>query len=246
MYKWSACGRAASEAALALIWPWLGEVKRDQARAAIDEVDRQYAEGRYLRRADRGRPSFVAHPAGAAGDAGSVDFAWAAGFLDAEGYFGVARSYERVDGSVGSVVRVSVTQHGHPNVPAAVLTKLQRALGVGRIECHGAIDDFKWVAEGTVNVGQVLEETRAWLGPVKTQQAESAIDAALSGRVRGDADRCKREHLYDRIYVRPNGAIHRICNSCDRMNEKAKRAAAGSQPRQLRHAPEDPTRMYVR
>src|SRR6185503_20823816 len=121
------------------------------------------------------------------------------------------------DGSFGSVLRASATQHGEANKKPAVLLKVLRVLGVGRIECHGEDDDFKWVTEGSACVDFVLEELRRWLGPVKTLQAESALEAALARRVRGDSQRCKRGHLYDRVVVRANGTIHRICNTCERL-----------------------------
>lgn len=244
LYKWSAGGRLAAELALGLMWPWLGTVKREQALVAIKRVDRQYAEGRHGLRPPRVRPTYVAHDLSHANQDPRVDLAWAAGFLDAEGWFGLAKSYTRSDGSIGYVLRASATQNGQPNMPAEVLIKLQSILE-GRIERHGEIDDFKWVTEGSVNVGHVLEEVRRWLGPVKTKQAESALETALTARVRGDAERCKRGHLYDRIYVKANGGIHRICNTCDRLNDKAKRVAAGSKPRVLKNVPLDPTRTYM-
>ena len=244
LYKWSAGGRVGCEASLALMWPWLGVVKRHQAQVALERVDRQVAKGAYQQRAPRVHPALVAHPALPMSDPRRLDFAWAAGFLDAEGYFGLPRQYERADGTSGRVIRASATQHGEPHRPPAVLEQLLRVLG-GRIECHGEVDDFKWVTEGPVNVGHVLEEVRAWLGPVKTLQAETALEVVLASRVRGDADRCKRGHLYDRIAVRPDGSIHRICNTCTRINEKAKRAAAGSKPRNLKNPPTDPTRTYA-
>ncbi len=245
MYKWDAGGRMTAEMTLVLIWPWLGAVKRSQAEAALGVVTRQYDEGRYRQRTPRYRPSFAAHTIVGQSDKRRTDLAWAAGFLDAEGYFGLPRKYERVDGSIGFVTRVSATQHGVPGVPADVLTKLQRILGVGRIERHGEPDDFKWVAEGVTNARAVLERVRPWLGAVKTDQALAALTTAEANRVRGNAEGCIRGHIYDRVYVRPDGAIHRICNACDRMNDRLRRASAGSKPRQLKNASVDPSRVYA-
>jgi hypothetical protein len=244
LYKWSAGGRIVSEMALALMWPWLGAVKREQAQAAMALVDAQYAGGRRMLPA-RSRPIFAAHTPSRQSNAKRLDFAWVAGFIDAEGYFGLARRYGRKDGSTGFVLRASVTQHGAAGGPPEVLTKLVRVLDLGRIECHGEIDDFKWVAEGSVSVGHLLEEVRGWLGPVKTRQAETALETAISARARGDSERCKRGHLYDRVVIRANGSIHRICNSCARINHTAKRRAAGSKPRKLKNTPKDPTRTYA-
>jgi hypothetical protein len=245
MHKWSGGGRVTNEMSLALMWPWLGAVKRAQAVAAIEIVDRRFAEGRRRVRAPRYRPTFAAHERVPMSDAGRLELAWVAGFLDAEGYFGLPRKYERRDGSIGFALRVSATQHGLPHVPADVLVRLQQAIGFGRIECHGEVDDFKWAAEGSVNVRAVFEAVRPWLGSVKIAQATSALVMATSSRVRGDSEHCNRGHVYDRTYVRPDGTIHRICNACDRLTERAKRAATGSKPRELRNLSTDPSRIYA-
>jgi len=244
MHKWCAGGRATAELSLALMWPWLGPVKRAQAVGAIDAVDRQYVEGRRRARPGRYRPTLVAHEILSPGDARSLELAWAAGFLDAEGYFGLPRRYERRDGSSGFVTRASASQHGLPNIPADVLVRLRQAVG-GGIERHGEIDDFKWVIEGTQNVRAVLAAVRPWLGTVKITQATVALAKAESNRVRGDSEHCARGHVYDRIYVRPNGTIHRICNACDRMTDRARRVARGGEPRALRSPSSDPSRAYA-
>lgn len=245
MYKWDAGGRVTAEMALALMWPWLGEVKRAQALVALDVVIRQYEEGRYLQRAPKYRPVLVAHASTEGADDRRAELAWAAGFLDAEGYFGLPRTYRRADGSIGFVTRASATQHGVPSVPAEVLSRLKRTLGVGRIERHGEPDDFKWVAEGAVNVRAVLEMVRPWLGSIKVNQAGAALAKSESSRVRGDAERCIRGHVYDGVYLRADGSIHRTCNACDRMNERVKRARAGSTPRRLKNPSSDASRIYA-
>jgi len=63
-------------------------------------------------------------------------------------------------------------------------------------------------------------------------------------RVRGTQERCIRGHVYDRVVVRPDGTIHQICNSCERMNEREKHVANGGVPRAVRNAPLDMTRTY--
>lgn len=244
LYRWSAGGRLGCEMSLALMWPWLGAVKREQAQLAMERVDSQWALSRREPRSPRTLPTFVAHSPIPQSEPGRLEFAWAAGFLDGEGYFGLPRQYQRVDGTRGYVIRASATQHGQPGVQPAVLEKLLSVLG-GRIERHGEIDDFKWVTEGLASVGHVLEEVRAWLGPVKTSQAEEALETALMARARGDSQRCKRGHLYDTVRLRADGTIHRTCSACARALEKAKRAAGGSKPRSLKNPPADPTRTYA-
>lgn len=245
MYKWDAGGRVPAEMALALMWPWLGDVKRTQALLALETVKSQYDSGRHRQSRPRYRPTFSPHdPRVPAADDRREGLAWAAGFLDAEGYFGLPRRYARANGSTGFVTRVSATQHGVHDVPAEVLTKLRRILAVGRIERHGEPDDFKWVAEGITNVRTVLDSLRPWLGSVKTNQAVAALEKAESSRVRGDAEHCLRGHVYDDVYLRPDGRIHRRCNACARMNERTKRMKAGSKPRQVKIVSTDPSRIY--
>ena len=247
MYKWSACGRIGSELTLALMWPWLGEVKRAQAATAAAIVASSYESGRFRRGRARQTPTFVPHSARETGSSeeSRCELSWAAGFLDGEGYFGLPKEYERSDASTGYVVRASATQHSADTSPPAVLLRLQKALGIGRIECHGKEDDFKWVTEGPFSVRLVLESTRTWLGSVKTMQAETALAFASAHRIRGDAERCVRGHLYDRIDISPDGRIHRRCNTCERINNRERRAALGAKPRRLKNPSPDPSRIYA-
>jgi len=231
LYKWRAFSRVATELTLALIWPWLGEVKRLQASKAMEAVEHQFASGRYKRRAGRSQPTLIAHTQLRSQGIARTELAWAAGFLDAEGCFGTTRIPPRSDGSAGLRIRVSASQHGTRGEPAAVLVRLFDTIGLGGIERHGDIDDHKWHAEGAVNVRSVLEMLRPWLGEAKTRQALVAITEHEAVRVRGDSDRCRRGHLYDYVYVRPNGAIHRRCNTCERARARAMRARHGSTPR---------------
>jgi hypothetical protein len=242
MYKWCARGKMAVPLALALLWPWLGTVKRQQALTAMDVVERNA--GERPTRPARYDPVLMAHAAGAIDPTGpNIELAWAAGFLDGEGYFGNPKRYERTDGTFGLCVRGSATQHGDVGIPAAVLERLRAALG-GRIERHGKPDDFKWVVEGVVKVRRVLEAVRPWLGEVKAAQAEAALAAAEATRVRGTSERCKRGHAYDRVIERPDGSVDRSCTACARMADRAERAANGGKSRVVRNPPSDPTRVY--
>ena len=38
-YRWQANGRHVCSAAIKVIWPWLGPIKRDEIRAALDHLD---------------------------------------------------------------------------------------------------------------------------------------------------------------------------------------------------------------
>jgi hypothetical protein len=154
---------------LLLMWPYLGDVKRVQATRAIELVEQQYTSG-----AVRRLPAWRRAPdPPAIRDRTSADLerAWAAGFLDAEGCFGLARSSARRRGPDWYRIRVSASQHSAVGTPAAVLVRLQRALGgLGRIERDGEPDDFRWCAEGLESVERVLEITRPWLGHEKDRR----------------------------------------------------------------------------
>ena len=242
MHRWSAGGRVPAELSLALMWPWLGSVKRAQALAALTTVEDQYAGGRQRRR-PRYVPSLVPHARSSTTTETRVRFAWAAGFLDAEGYFGNPKKYTRANGTVRYLVRASASQHGTPNRPAEVLLRLQSVLG-GRIERHGEIDDHKWVVEGLKRVDWVVEELREWLGIIKLDQAARALDAADTAPTRGGRERRIRGHLYDVVAVAADGRIHRRCNSCARLRDRAQRLAKGGTARSVRASPADPTRRY--
>ncbi len=224
LYKWRAGGRVGAELSLALMWPFLRTVKRAQALDAMDRVEHQYATGVRSRRKPRYRPTFVAHALGVESQGHPrIDRAWAAGFLDAEGCFGVTALPRRKDGTAGVRIRVSASQHGAPGVPADVLLYLRKALAIGRIERHGDADDFKWTTGGERNVRTVLEAVRPWLSEVKTHQALQALATHVTFRVRGNADTCIRGHTYDGLTVRPDGAIHHHCSACDQIRRDAAR-----------------------
>ena len=228
--------RAEANHVLFLLWPYLGEVKRAQAAEAIKTVDLQYESGTYVRRKARRTPPRSLWPTVDATDAPHLELAWAAGFLDAEGCFGLARTHARKGGSDWYRIRASASQHGEVATPAAVLLRLHRALGgLGRIECHGEVDDFKWVVEGPDNVARVLELVRPWLGEDKRADAEHALEAFhAQTRIKGGGTHCRRGHLYDRVDVR-NGRTRRWCNACARLIQRRGRARRGIRPRQFRN-----------
>lgn len=242
VWVWRSRGRVDGELTLALLWPYLGAVKRAQAVAALEGVELQYTTLR--RRPPRYVPQLVPHPIRSRAElSGDVERAWAAGFLDAEGYFGTPKRYVRKDGTIGLCVRASATQHGSPRVPADVLLRLQRLLG-GRIQRHGEEDTFKWVVEGLVRVCHVVDRLAPWLGPVKSEQAAAALSAAASVRIRGTSERCKRGHLYDGLRVAPDGGVHQTCTTCERILDHEQRRASGRDPRAVRSPPDDATRRY--
>ena len=239
IYVWRTRGFEEAQATVALLWRYLGQVKRSQARAAICQVLDGYRSGRLrARRSRRATRNHAVHFLPTAGEpaAASLERAWAAGFLDAEGCFSTYHSQPRKGGPDWYRVRVSATQHGRVGVPADVLVRLQEAFeGLGRIERHGDPDDFKWLAEGTEAVDYVLARTAQWLGTVKAHQAEDALRRfRAQERLKGSATHCVRGHEYTGSSVR-GGRVRRICRPCDRINSRSRRASAGIPPRQFKN-----------
>src|SRR2546428_4621553 len=194
IYMLRYAAREEARLVLALMWPHLGDVKKDQAVRASELVEYQYTSGAVRRRRARTRPPEAPTIRDRA-DA-EVERAWAAGFLDAEGCFGLARSGARRRGPDWYRIRVSASQHGEVDSPAAVLLRLHSVFGgLGRIECHGEPDDFRWCAEGAESVERVLEITRPWLGDEKSADAAAALAGFRSQvRLKGDSIRCVRGH----------------------------------------------------
>jgi len=245
IYVWRTRGFEETQATVALLWPHLGPVKRAQATAAVRDVLDGYRSGRLKARGGRG-PSdeHVVHAAGSSAIASADDLerAWAAGFMDAEGCFGLARSMKRKNGPQWYRIRVSASQHGDVGVPAEVLKRLHAVFdGTGRIERHGDPDDHRWLAEGANAVEDVLRRTEPWLGSVKVAQAKIALEK-FRGQVRlkGDSTHCVRGHSYSGLAMR-GGRLRRICNLCDLLSERRRRAAKGISPRQFKN----PARRYT-
>jgi hypothetical protein len=239
IYVWKTRGLEETQAAIALLWRYLGPVKRSQARAAIRQVLDRYRSGQLkARRSGRGIHHHLDHadPTASEPAANVVERAWAAGFLDAEGCFGTYHSRSRSSGPDWHRVRVSATQHGQVDVPADVLIRLQRAFeGLGRIERHGDPDDFRWLAEGPEALDYVVARTGRWLGTVKSDQAQVALRRFRAQvRLKGDASHCVRGHSYTRIAI-SGGRLRRICDICDLLSERRQRASRGIPPRQFKN-----------
>ena len=239
IYVWKTRGLEETQAAIALLWRFLGPVKRAQAATAIREVLDGYRSGRLKARESR-RPTIehIAHATSQSTTTSDDDLerAWAAGFIDAEGCFGTYHSRQRKRGPAWYRIRVSATQHGEVGAPADVLLRLHRALGgLGRIERHGDPDDFRWLAEGTDAVDYVLARTDRWLGPVKADQAQLALrHFRAQVRLKGNATHCVRGHPYSQVAMR-GGRLRRICDTCDLLSERRARARRGIPPRQFKN-----------
>jgi hypothetical protein len=233
IYKCVSGGRLEAMAIVALLWSQLGQVKRRQANEAIKTFVAQYESADFVARLGRhaGRVFELARALTEQGpDILQLDLAWAAGFMDGEGCFGIARAGKRAHGPDWYRVRASATQHGAPRVVPAVLLRLQQLLG-GRIECHGEIDDFKWVAEGDINVERVFRLLEPFLGEIKSAEANRALAAFRAQvRLKGNATHCRRGHEYTYMSMR-GGRMRRNCNPCARLADRRKRAKQGIPPR---------------
>jgi hypothetical protein len=245
IYVWKTRGFEETQATIALLWRYLSPVKRAQASAALKEVLDGYRSGRLKARRSRlARRDHVMHAAtrSARVRADDLERAWAAGFMDGEGCFGLARSMKRKKGPQWYRIRVSASQHGGVGVPAQVLKRLHAALGgLGRIEKHGDPDDYRWLAEGADAVEYVLRRTEPWLGPVKVAQATTALEKFRAQvRLKGDATHCVRGHVYSGVALR-GGRLRRICRECDLFYKRRRRVADGVPQRKFRN----PTRRYT-
>lgn len=237
IYAWRTRSFEETQATIALLWRYLSPIKRAQASAALKEVLDGYRSGRLRpRRGSRPRTDHVMHARGGSAEptADDAERSWAAGFLDGEGSFGLARSMKRKNGPQWYKIRVSASQHGSVGVPAEVLKRLHAAFGgLGRIERHGDPDDYRWVAEGPDAIEYVLARTEPWLGSVKVTQSNRALEKFRAQvRLKGDATHCVRGHIYSGVAFR-GGRLRRICGECNLIYKHRRRAAAGVSQRKL-------------
>ena len=230
LYMLRFAAREEVQLVLELIWPYLGDIKRAQASRAMELVEQQYASGSRRRRSPRRRAPEV--PPIQHRTPADLERAWAAGFFDGEGCFGLFKAMKRVRGPQWYRVRASASQHGDPGIVPEVLRRLQDALGgIGRIERHGDVDDFKWLVEGDGLVQNVLDTIAPWLEEQKAAAGRKALDAFRAQiRLKGDAAHCVRGHKYTYTAIR-GGRIRRICNPCARPADRRKRAKQGIPPR---------------
>jgi hypothetical protein len=229
IYKWVSRGRLDALALVAFLWSHLGPVKRRQANEAMRAVVGQYETSTFIPRTgrhDRRIFELLSSFSESSPDPAQQDLAWAAGFMDAEGCFGTARAGARKRGPDWYRVRASASQHGAPGIIPEVLIRLQRVLGgMGRIERHGEIDDFKWVAEGDANVASVVRTLEPYLGALKLEEARKALETfRAQTRLKGNATHCVRGHEYSYTATR-GGRVRRICRPCARiLNRRAREA----------------------
>jgi hypothetical protein len=244
MYRWETRSFEEMQAVIALLWRFLGLVKRRQAAGALREIVDQYRSGRIKARPSRprsSRPRLDRTSISVVWTTDELERAWAAGLIYAEGCFGVVHGRSRKRGPAWYRIRASAAQNGQVGKPAEVLCRLQASLGgVGRTERHGDPDDYRWLVEGEQRIEAVVDRVRPWLGQKKVDQAELAIHRfRAQTRQHGTATHCVRGHAYGGSSMR-GGRLRRFCRPCDRINSRRRRAAHGIS-RQFK----DPTRRYT-
>ena len=93
----------------------------------------------------------------------------------------------------------------------------------------------RWLAEGTDAIEHVLTLTGRWLGILKTQQAQAALERFRAQvRLKGGKTQCVRGHPYTQVAMRA-GRLRRICDTCDLLSERRQRARRGIPPRRFKN-----------
>lgn len=148
------------------------------------------------------------------------ELAWAAGFVDGEGYTGfhICQKSRPTDQRQYGAISLTVSQcHKEP------LERLQKALGVGKLwgpykkkkENHR--DSYSFSVTGFEKTQAAIAMLWTWLGPIKREQASNAIKGytAFNNRPKlkmGPKPRATTCHP-DRKH-----AAHGLCESCYQMS----------------------------
>jgi len=168
-HVWEARGAAAVQVMI-LIWPWLGEVKREQFRAAIARYNDAARTPRAM------RTQYVAPSSRTCSTTHLI--AWAAGLFDGDG--STTNSVRRLKGEVVSAgIKASVSQSGPEGIPE-VLERFASAVGFGAI--YGPVrwrnatePGFEWTVQAYRDVRRLREAIGPFVGPVKAAQLDGAL-----------------------------------------------------------------------
>lgn len=246
IHRWRARGFVDAQATLALLWRFLGPVKRAQASAAVRTILLQYRLGAYANRQRPPRSSsarlpHASHVPRSATPWDALERAWAAGFFDGEGWTGLVRGGARKKGPRWYRIRASISQKGDGGASAVVLSRFHRAAGtVGNIGPHGEVGAFKWLADDLTAVVRVLGILEPRLGRVKRAQARSAIEAfeaQLRGRGRRPALRTRPPRLHRSPPAGRPSPSRLQCVRAHHRPRQARRARHRTAPVQKRVAP---------
>lgn len=149
LHYWQVSSRGDVEAVANVIWPWLGDVKRVEFKAAL---------GRVPIATEDARPR-------------TEMLAWAGGLYDGEGSASVS-PHRTHEGHVAP--EVAVTQSGM--TCPQVLERFREIVGRGRIygpytQEGATLPVFRWKAAALSDVEHSLYVLAPWIGPVKRGQA---------------------------------------------------------------------------
>lgn len=159
----------------------------------------------------------------------STEFAWAAGFFDAEGWAAAVRHSGRA--RTYPVARIN---QADPSGMPEVLERFHAAVGVGRVagpvRAPGRVDLYRWEATSNTDVSAVHTAMCAWLSGVKRAQFHAAlgVDDAVrpepsgnellawaAGLFEGDGSTCLARHRTHEGYLTAEVSITQA-SSCGR------------------------------
>lgn len=215
-YYWATSSTEGTFRVFELLSPWLGDVKLLQFEETLDRViaspsERRrpigprsvayrvriarlesYAQATHRRRDQRPRER-------------SSELAWAAGFFDAEGSTYVRRTTD----TRGEILKITakVGQSTEDGTIADALVRFRDAVGFGYFNGpyrdRGRLPHYVWQVAAYADVVRFHELLDPWLGAVKREQADVALDAFIcyrSCRPRG-ADALPRLHREGQLFA---------------------------------------------
>jgi len=111
-----------------------------------------------------------------------IELAWAAGFYDGEGSISCTSN----NGNPFTRVQLSIGQKNDGDAIATVLTRFQKAVGVGKIyrktRIGREIDQHQYIVCDKKGVQKVIHALWPYLSPVKKRQIDVAVALLASGQ----------------------------------------------------------------
>jgi len=167
LYYWKATRKDAVDFVGALLWPYLGGVKRKQFAAAAGRMNRALP-GSLEDVCDR-----------------EFESAWAAGLFDGEGTFGAYASARAKPSWRG--VSMEIPQASADGVPEA-LPRFRAAVGVGSVTGPRMVPSpwtrlpqYRWQASGRHVCSAAIKVIWPWLGEVRRAEMRAAMEHLDTG-----------------------------------------------------------------
>ncbi len=175
LFYWRTHDAAIITSTVVLLWPWLGQAKRDQIVRVVRRVNSLWS-------AEILASAWESHLACARDQALVTDEerAWAAGFFDGDGSIGAYR--QRTKRSEYLVLSAAVTQAAGRGT-FENLTRFRQVVDAGSVngpyEPRGwsRLPQYKWQLKGH-KVELVMDRLWPWLDDAKRETAKTAIDRA--------------------------------------------------------------------